>query len=280
MGSIFVLNLLAASQAYASNPLVFTDPTLTGGTDFMPGAEYTYSQVIPNVDFVLTVDQFLNGASLTDTDGIGAGGTGDDDLFASMRGWPAGPGPGFVAYSLNFYQSGSMMMTPATFANLNLSAYNFSSGFDSIFPQNMQELFSTTLVLNKSEVAGMPTPRNPSIVEVVDSPTFGSNFWEIRLVSNLFNSEDIPGIEDMLQEDLTVDFSYENVSSIMFYWGLTGTSPQQGPTNFPEFDDNGKDRAVFLTGDGVLVPIPPAVWLFASALGMLGLLKRKSAELN
>ena len=253
-----VLVLLAGSQVYA-DPLSFTSPSLEMGDPLTPGTVYRYSDVLAGVDALLAISGLFNSASL---DGIGSGGAfGGDDLVINLRGWgtdPANGGPSYGNFSLSFVAADTRI--PVTLVNLQMSVYNITSepGFD----------FSNTLWLPQSVPA---TLRDPTNLEILPGGNGFAGFNEISLLgSNNFNDGGPEETDPNMQELHTVDFSYASTNAISLRWGLTGTM------SIAE-DDNGKDRALVLTGDGVLIPIPAAAYLFASCLGALGWFRRKVA---
>ncbi|MDJ0927725.1 MAG: hypothetical protein QNJ73_08750 [Gammaproteobacteria bacterium] len=274
LGFAFVLGFLSISHGQSA-PLVFSSPVAPpGAPPPFVGAEYRYVNVIPGVDAVLSVDGLFNSATFMDTDqtGIFAGGllAPKDDLVISLRGWgedPVNNMPSYGAFTLNFYAAGTT--TAVTFATLDLSVYDIDSEPGLAGNAN----FSNTLWLPDIVPA---TLRAPTSLEIVQGVGSFAGFNEISLISNADGGppEDPVDPDNTTntpeeQAPYTVDFGYTNVSSISFYWGISG------PLNIGN-DDNGRDRSLYLDGAGILVPVPATVWLFASALGLLGWIRRKA----
>jgi hypothetical protein len=82
---------------------------------------------------------------------------------------------------------------------------------------------------------------------------------------------------------------FQDVTPAFVYWsGQTSASPTQNPSSWGFNFDNGNNQAGLVpnnnlsafavrSGDVGVIPIPAAVWLFGSALGLLGWIRHKKA---
>ena len=257
-GRVIILGLVLTSQASAS-VLQFHTGGLESGVASEVGSVYRFDDVTTGVDALLTIDGLYNSASITE---ISSGGAfGSDDLVIQLRGWgddipfDSGVTPSYGEFTLQFVIADTT--TATTLANLEMSSYDIDSttGYD----------YSDTLWLPDSVSASLRSP-----TELAINPGTGefNGFQEIALQGEDNTSNG--GIEredEELQPMYLVDFTYENVDSITWRWGLTGTMS-------PLEDGDGKARAMILSGNSILnqevIPEPSSLIVW-SLLGCVGI---------
>ncbi|SNS34406.1 Ig-like domain-containing protein, partial [Dokdonia pacifica] len=75
--TVDVINAVASARDCTCSPFVengnFSNPTLESGSDLQVGAVYRFSNVFPNIDALVEVEEFTNGASLLQIDVAGFG---------------------------------------------------------------------------------------------------------------------------------------------------------------------------------------------------------------
>ncbi len=128
--------------------------------------------------------------------------------------------------------------------------------------------------------ADLGTFSNVSITSTIDSATFAfdgvnADATTLEFVTGDPGSGDLTGTEVLLGE--LGNPGMTNAGGTLFILTSGGANPNSSQSVCDNSDCSSSGSPVFLTSGnitGTVVPVPAAVWLFGSALGLLGWLRR------
>ena len=235
------------------------------GTDGQAGATYRFDDIAPGIDGILSIDSLNNSVDLTSTDGIVIGGAfGGDDIIIELQGWgdddavTPGETPSWAGFTLTFVQSDTS--NPVQVDVLEMISYDIDSSNSNALDEDN---FSDTLWIPNGVPSSLPGTTN---LEIEAGAGDFAGFQQVTLqqiFQNQINQNPARDDSDCFDDDEcqqknTVNFSYADVSSITWRWGLTGPFD-------PNEDSNGAGRAMLLSGNAIFVPEPGTALLMSIA---------------
>jgi len=212
--TLIFFNLIIISAQGQSFPyLSFTNATYISGTPLQKGAIYKFPGVTTGVDAFVTIQDLLNGATVTNIDQFG--GVGYDGGFQPIVSSVAGSADSYAKFLIEFKNSDG---TKHTFPNLA------ATGLD-IDGTTMALREFCTIDMNGGSAAYQSTSPEVSL------STIGSAFKILNISGN-----NISGI-DSTKKEVMFTVSNNNVSSLTISFGSVRTSGS-GVRNYSAFFKN------------------------------------------
>ncbi len=206
---IIILTILAlsfyASNAQLSPQLKFQNPILVAGTDGQIGATYKFSNVNPNIDAYITIENIVGGAVLKNIDNTT---TGYNDAWQPTIGGPGTYGSSYIKWNVRFDSIGSTYI----FSSLDFSAVDVDG--DNVRVREFSGINGGQG--NYSIPTQVPSLLGISTIHDTDN-TFGTDVSDSNLIAlgPVINRTNI----DTLSQDVRIDYHYNNTSGFKIYLG-------------------------------------------------------------
>jgi len=201
-----ILTLLSSysAQAQATPKLKFCQPHLVAGVDGQIGATYKFSNVIPNIDAYVKIEDIVNGAVLR---------TIDDSTLGYYNAWqPTVGGPGtygssYIKWDVKFDSAGS----PHVFSTLAASAIDVDGD---------NSMVREFINVNGQSSYSIPTqiPSMLTIKTVKDTDNINGTDASDSNLNALGPIANRTGI-DTLSQDVRINFNFTNKSEFKIYTG-------------------------------------------------------------
>lgn len=247
---IIMLTILPLVSFFSGNAqlapqLKFQNPVLVAGIDGQIGATYKFSNVNPNLDAYITIENIVGGAVLRDIDNIT---TGYYDAWQPTVGGPGTFGSSYIKWNVTFDSAGATYM----FSNLAFSAVDVDG--DNV---RIREFSG----INGGQANySLPTqvPSLLTITAVADTDnTYGTDVSNTNLMAlgPVVNRTAI----DTLSQDVRIDYDFTNTSGFKIYLGA-------------QVDNNGNR--------GAIAPDRFHCIYFGNITGILSVLKENYQSFN
>lgn len=193
------------SNAQLSPQLKFKSPVLVAGTDGQIGATYKFSNVNPNIDAYITIENIVGGAVLKDIDNTT---TGYDDAWQPTVGGPGTFGSSYIKWNIRFDSIGATYI----FSTLDFSAVDVDG--DNVRVREFSGINGGQA--NYSIPTQVPTLLTLSTVKDTDN-TYGTDVSDSNLMAlgPVINRTAI----DTLSQDVRIDYEFTNTSGFKIYSG-------------------------------------------------------------
>lgn len=205
-----MLTILALLSFYSGNAqlspqLKFQSPVLVAGTDGQIGATYKFSNVNPNIDAYITIENIVGGAVLKDIDNTT---TGYNDAWQPTVGGPGTFGSSYIKWNVTFDSIGSTYV----FSTLDFSAVDVDG--DNVRVREFSGINGGQA--NYSIPTQVPTLLTITTVSDTDN-TYGTDVSDSNLIAlgPVINRTAI----DTLSQDVRIDYNYTNTSGFKIYLG-------------------------------------------------------------
>jgi len=201
-----VLTLLVSNlaKAQAVPKLKFCQPQLIAGTDGQIGAKYKFSNVLPNIDAYVTIENIVGGAVLR---------TMDDSTLGYYNAWqPTVGGPGtygrsYIKWDVKFDSAGS----PHQFSTLYASAIDVDG--DNVRVREFINVNGQSSYSLPAQIPSMLTLSNTLDTDNINGTDASDS--NLNVLGPVMNA---PGI-DTTSEDVRINFNFTNMSEFKIYTG-------------------------------------------------------------
>jgi hypothetical protein len=145
-------------QAVSAQSLSFVSPVLESGDPLEKGSTYRFSDVLANVDALVTIEDLINGAELRQIDN--AEGQGFNAAFQPLIYSPGGTGTSYALFSFAFVQKGTK--SPVTIANFAATTVDLDGS------SNLKEFSEITINGSSSTVKYTTTSSQINVAPVIN----------------------------------------------------------------------------------------------------------------
>lgn len=214
--TLFTFLICFSSQAQTSPKLKFRQPHLVSGTDGQVGATYKFSNVAPNINAYISIENIYNGAVLKNIDDSTLG---YYDAWQPTVGGPGTFGSSYIKWQVRFDSANA----PYIYSTLNASAIDVDG--DNVRVREYTEVNGQSSYSIPTQITSLLTISSYNDSDNVKGTDASTT--NLKALGPVLNRTGI----DTLSQDVRINYVFSNKSQFKIYTGS-------------EVDNNGSSGAI------------------------------------